>query len=1018
MLTEYGYPSLVTNGIGTSANDIVMSTEPGATLNGGAGNDLVLGGDGDDVLIGGVGDDILYGGAGNDTYVFNVGDGKDTVIEAFGENDGVGGTDTLLFGSDVLVGDLDIYMDGDKLVFAHANGKDVLSIANWFGSTDNDAHRLDNIQFADGSVLDLTRLQIGTADNDTLTGTEGSDILSGGAGDDTLDGLAGNDLLNGGSGTDSMAGGTGDDVYVADNAADIVTELPDEGVDTVQARVSYALSDNVENLVLAGTASNNGTGNSLDNTISGNRGNNALYGLDGTTRSMAPPAPTSWTAVRATMVMAGGIGDDTYVVDSLADTVTELADQGTDTVQTDLTYTLGANLENLALTGTDAVDGTGNELDNVITGNGADNTLAGLAGNDTLDGGMGADTLLGGTGDDTYIVDNAGDAVVENAGEGVDTAKSSIDYTLTDNVENLTLTGTDNTDGTGNMLNNVLIGNVGDNILTGLEGSDLLDGSYGSDTLVGGTGDDTYVVDNVSDAVIENADEGTDTVQSYISYMLGSNLENLALVGGYNVNATGNAYDNVLIGNGGNNILDGGLGADSMAGGGGNDTYILDNIGDTVTEYAGYGVDTVISPFDYTLGANVDNLTLTGTALNGTGNALDNVIVGTSADNTLTGLEGNDTLDGGAGTDTLIGGTGDDGYVLDTLADTVVELADQGTDTIYTDLTYTLGANLENLTLTGTAVVDGTGNELDNVLTGNSAANVLIGLEGNDTLDGGAGTDTLFGGTGNDTYVVDNTGDAVIENAGEGTDTAKSSITYTLTDNVENLTLIGTAAIDGTGNELDNVLTGNSAANTLAGLEGDDTLDGRAGADTLIGGAGNDTYVVDNTGDVVAESIGEGVDVVQASVSHALADNVENLVLTGTGNINGTGNELDNTITGNSGNNTLDGGAGADTMAGGAGNDTYVVDDAGDAVIENAGDGTDTVQAGIDYTLGANIEILKLTGSASLEGTGNSLNNTLIGNDAANVLHGMDGNDFLAGEGGDDTPGRRHRRGRHGRRGG
>jgi Ca2+-binding RTX toxin-like protein len=194
-------------------------------------------------------------------------------------------------------------------------------------------------------------------------------------------------------------------------------------------------------------------------------------------------------------------------------------------------------------------------------------------------------------------------------------------------------------------------------------------------------------------------------------------------------------------------------------------------------------------------------------------------------------------------------------------------------------------------------------------------------------LDGGAGNDTLIGGLGNDTYVVNAVGDIVAENANEGTDTVQSSITYTLGANLENLTLTGTAAINGTGNSLNNVITGNVA---------DNILDGGAGNDTLIGGAGNDIYVVDAAGDVVTENVNEGTDTVLSAVSYTLGANVENLTLTGTAAINGTGNTLNNVITGNSGNNILDGGTGNDTLMGGAGNDTYVVDAAGDVVTELA----------------------------------------------------------------------------------
>src|SRR6185369_10763168 len=320
----------------------------------------------------------------------------------------------------------------------------------------------------------------------------------------------------------------------------------------------------------------------------------------------------------------------------------------------------------------------------------------------------------------------------------------------------------------------------------------------GADTMIGGQGNDTYTVDNAGDVVTELPGEGTDLVQSSVNYTLSANVENITLTGtSSGVNATGNALANVLTGNSGTNVLTGGAG---------DDTYFV-TTGDTTTELANEGIDTVMSAVAWTLAPNVENLTLTGTgSVAGTGNALNNVLTGNSGTNALTGLAGDDT------------------YFV-TTGDTTVEAANEGIDTVMAGVTWTLANNVENLTLTGTGLINGTGNPADNVLTGNSAANVLTG------------------GAGNDTYVV-GTGDTVTEAAGAGTDTVQSSITWTLGSNLENLVLTGTTAISGTGNAADNVLTGNSVNNTLTGAAGNDTLDGGAGADTLAGGTGNDTYLV------------------------------------------------------------------------------------------------------------------------------------------------------------------------------
>ncbi|HEX8480917.1 MAG TPA: M10 family metallopeptidase C-terminal domain-containing protein [Allosphingosinicella sp.] len=223
------------------------------------------------------------------------------------------------------------------------------------------------------------------------------------------------------------------------------------------------------------------------------------------------------------------------------------------------------------------------------------------------------------------------------------------------------------------------------------------------------------------------------------------------------------------------------------------------------------------------------------------GNEVDNVLSGNAGNDTLTGAAGNDTLDGGVGADSMAGGVGNDSYAVDQSGDSVTEALDEGTDTVNSSISYTLGANLENLTLTGTAA-NGTGNGLANTITGNASDNVL---------DGGLGADSMIGGAGNDFYFVDNSGDVVAELAGGGNDTVSSSVSYTLSDNVENLILTGSGA-DGAGNAGDNVLTGNAGSNRLNGGAGNDRLIGGDGVDFLTGGAGNDVFV----GEINATKVG------------------------------------------------------------------------------------------------------------------------------------------------------------------
>ena len=619
-------------------------------------------------------------------------------------------------------------------------------------------------------------------------------------------------------------------------------------------------------------------------------------------------------------------------------------------------------------------------LDQVINGTSGDDTLTGNAnfattinggaGNDTLSGGSGLspDTLNGGDGNDILYVDG-GDTAIGGAGDDTlmirhlnglnlsfegDAGHDIIDTTLTDFDPTLFMAGgveefrggarNDTVDGhlttdtailfNGGAGNDILTGGTLNDTLNGGDGNDTLNGWSGKDTMSGGLGNDTYAVDNTGDIVIEDAGAGTDTVNSAINYTLTDNVENLNLMGTANLNGTGNALANTLVGTSGNNILDGGAGADTLIGGLGDDTYIVDVKTDVIVENAGEGTDTVRAAFSYTLGANLENLVLTGAGnIGGTGNAMDNSLTGNAGNNLLTGGDGKDILDGGLGADTLRGGLGNDTYYVDNAGDVVTEAVGEGTDTVFSTVNWTLGDNVERLTLMGKANLTGTGNALANVIIGNDGSNHLNGGAGNDTLsgglgddalNGGKGADNLKGGAGNDTYYVDNTGDVVTEFSGQGEDTVITNLNYALGANVEDLILVSTHDYYASGNALDNHLTGNVGKNLLHGGDGNDVIDGGKGADKMYGGLGNDTFYVDNIGDVVVEYTGQGTDTVISSLTYTLSGAIENLTLSGTGNVNGTGNALSNVLVGNAGKNTLDGGTGHDTLTGGAGADVFL----------------------------------------------------------------------------------------------
>jgi endoglucanase len=380
-----------------------------------------------------------------------------------------------------------------------------------------------------------------------------------------------------------------------------------------------------------------------------------------------------------------------------------------------------------------------------------------------------------------------------------------------------------------------------------------------------------------------------------------------------------------------------------------------------------------------------DQLSIVGNQNQLSGGNGDDALSANGTNNSLHGDAGNDMLTVSGGANQLYGGSGNDSYSTDNGGDVVIENASEGSDTVYATVHFRLPTNVENLVLQGSADLQGYGNSLSNAIYGNSGSNLI---------DGDAGADGMFGGAGNDVYYVDNAGDAAVENPGEGNDAVFSTAHFRLAANVETLVLQGGADLQGYGNSLVNLIYGNS---------GNNLLDGDAGADAMFGGAGNDVYYVDNGGDAVVENPGEGNDAVFSTAHLRLAANVEILVLQGSADLQGYGNSLANAIYGNSGSNLIDGAGGADTMFGGAGNDVYFVDDAGDAVFENLGEGNDAVFSTVSFRLAANVETLVLQGSADLQGTGNGQSNMIYGNGGNNPIDGGAGADVLTGNAGNDT---------------
>ena len=810
--------------------------------------------------------------------------------------------------------------------------------------------------------------------NDTVEGGDGADFLHGGDGNDTITdtqgndfiwGDGGNDMINAGAGLDQAFGGAGDDTIYGGLGADAIDG--GAGNDILFGDTSVDDANGDSDVIAGGAGDDILWGGGGANAMDGGTGNDILHSGAGADN------------------MIGGLGDDRFVMHMSEFGFSNVIDGGLGHDVVDYSSSIGGgvsvlgraqgvniNLSNVGAVAVPvgvlladsflAVEGAvGTQFDDTIVGGAAvvvdaagapvlntnaapivdpvtglitfptipvDWDLHGGAGNDLLEGGLGNDNLDGGVGVDTvsYVFAPAQQVVapvtlgVTLVGVTVNLGLAVAQNTVTAGTD--TITGIENV--IGSAFNDTLTGDGAANIIEGGGGNDLINGAGGSDTVsyehavVGLLG--AGVIVNLALGAAQNTiNAGTDTLTS---------IENVI----------GSAFNDTLTGNGAANVMEGGAGNDAINGAGGTDTASY------VHAATGVSVSLALTVAQNTGGAGTDTLS-------NMENLLGSVFV-----DTLTGNAGANVLDGNIGADIMSGGAGNDTYVVDNAADVVNEALNAGTDTIQTSLNnYSLApaarANVENLSFTGLGDFVGTGNALANALTGGAGRDILNGGAGNDELNGGLGSDLMAGGTGNDTYVVDNAGDLVNENLNEGNDTVSSSITYTLGLNVENLTLTGTVAVDGTGNALANTLTGNAANNVL---------DGGSGADIMSGGTGDDTYVVDNAADVVNEVANSGADTIRTnlttySLASAARVNVENLTFTGSLNFNGTGNDLANVVTAGAGSDALSGGAGDDTLianggadrltggagrdilSGGAGSDTFVYAALGDSALVGGG---------------------------------------------------------------------------------
>jgi Ca2+-binding RTX toxin-like protein len=980
---------------GRGGNDMLSGLGGDDTLQGGVGDDVLHGNDGDDLLAGGGGGDTLSGGSGMDTldgrgdaaadtlqgggdgdiYLFGRGGGADTIAEG---GDAVS-TDTIRIDADVAPSELVARRSGIDLVLQVAGTGDQLTVVGAYAAGAGAAARIERIEFAADATL-WTETQIrqrvllaaATAGNDQIDGFDGDDLIGGLAGNDTLYGKDGNDLLLGDAGDDHLSGDAGDDTLTGGTGNNALHG--GAGADTLDGRGA----DSVDTLSggLGGDTYLFGRAGGWD-TIS-------EFGSDAgdIDTIVVSPELTASDLVLSRYTYYGSEYDHLQIGFKNAPhtlNVLNFFTRQDDYHRIERIEFAGGTVWNPATvtalldTGGESDDTIrGDRWDSVIDGRGGNDALYGYSGNDSiaggsgedaLDGGVGNDTLAGGTGNDVLAGGTGDDVYRFGRGDGQDIIGESFPGGGSDTIE---LAG-------GIAAADVGLYRAGNDLIAVLDGSPtqltvqefFTDASHQVETIrfadttqwdaaeiagrviagtqnamTGTAGDDVFVVDHTLDTIAEAANQGTDSVQSTVSWTLGANIENLTLTGVLNVNGTGNSSNNLIVGNVSNNVLKGGGGNDTLRGGLGDDTYYYALYGTTtVQESAGEGTDTMITTdgIGAVIAAHVENLTVTGNSYyhaEVVGNALDNIIIAREGD----------VVDGGGGNDTVIfrrgfGGSavydsryeidGSTAYV-DSTGDRVFCLnADEGLDSrVISSIDRVLDDGIGILELSqGSAARSGTGNHLDNLLHGNEFGNVLYGMDGNDTFYGGRGADTLLGGNGDDTYYLDPNrtmfalpyipepppmeGDAIIEAANEGVDTVYSVYDHVLSANVENLVLetysgsfypyLDQYALRGTGNALNNRLTGNA---------GDNVLDGDTGADTMIGGTGNDVYHVDDGGDVILDTA--GTDTVYSALAYSLSAELENLVLTGVGDDTGTGNGSNNLLDGSqsSGANQLVGGSG------------------------------------------------------------------------------------------------------------
>jgi len=933
---------------GRGADTIIGNFKPNQ-LQGLAGNDRIEGFDGNDTLDGGEGVDILLGGEGNDLlFVDNV---RDLAL-------GGRGIDT------------------------------VVASANHALSDDVEHLRLSGSGKISG---------FGNALVNSITGNEASNWLYGGGGNDTLDGAGGDDVLDGGTGRDSLIGGLGNDTYLVDSAEDAVFEKAGEGFDWIKTEAGYNLQSlaHVENLLLAGTARIHGKGNASGNIITGNTAANSLSGEQGNDSLRGGGGNDTLLGGDGNDILAGGDGSNLIDGGAGIDLVDYSNNEGDLRLKLSSSIVNGSNRDTLRgfegiFTGAGRVTLEGDSSKNILRSGEGNDSLLGADGDDTLEGGAGADVLNGGSGRDSADYSGSQASVRVELSKTLQTGGHAQGDRLV-SIENL-------------------IGSINRDTLSGDSIGNLIEGGSGGDSLVGGAGNDTLSYSGSELGVrvrLANStghgfgDAQADTISGFENIYGSKQADTL----------WGDSAANILDGFGGNDLLDGGAGADTLFGGAGHDTMLVDAADKLID--GGAGQDAVFIARSVNLDTetaflrSVENVFLTGSARNATGNSASNSLFGNSLANFLYGGDGNDTLAGQGGKDTLVGGKGNDYYLVDSQDDIIDEAGGTADiDTVATTIrNVTLAPGLENLAYLGNALdrirVSLSGNNLNNFITGGSGSDTLfgaagkdtlVGLEGDDTLNGGAGADYLVGGRGNDYYIIDDRGDVIAADEA-GVDTTETSFSeFSLVGGIENLVFSGSSVASLVGNVLSNSIIGGAAG---------DTLDGGLGADTLRGGAGNDAYIVDVQKDIIIEGDSAGVDAV--SVLEQKISGSAELKEGALFKINYPSNINDLFSFGVMPKIRITGGGGSGAEAEIDIRDEKIVG----IKITNAGSGytsapSVTIDPDDSYTLAQGLENIEYLGGAAASLTGNNLANSVRGGRENDSLLGAAGNDTLFGEEGRD----------------